>query len=325
MITILYRISQSIIFPFNSNLITKTMKLQQLNLALITLVVTTFFLSCSSDNGSDDTTPTPPEVKTEVKLSTSATLGSYLTDKSGRSLYFFSTDAKGQSSCTGGCEALWPPFYVDNLTADKLGAGLTFSDFGTITTASSKKQLTDKGWPLYYYAPVSGTDPYGNAGTNTIEKPGEITGDGFGGVWFIAKPDYSIMIVRRQLVGHDGKKYKSDYTVGDGLTTYFTDAKGLTLYTFVNDNYKVNNFTAADFSNNAIWPIYETDKIVVPSILDKSKFSVITVSGKSQLVYNGWPLYYFGQDAKIMGANKGISFPSPGVWPVPVKDIPLAI
>lgn len=291
------------------------MKLKQIKFAFAVLAATTFFVSCSSDKDSD--TPTPA-AKKEIGLSTSATLGSYLSDKDGKSLYFFSTDANGQASCTGGCEAVWPPFYVDNLTADKLAAGLTFSDFATITTTSGKKQLTYKGWPLYYYAPNVN-------GTNTLETAGQTTGDGVGGVWFIAKPDYSIMILRSQLVGHDTKNYKSDYTVGDGLTTYFTDAKGLTLYTFKNDNFKKNNFTKADFSNNAVWPIYETDKIVVPSVLDKSKFSVITVFGKSQLVYNGWPLYYFGQDASVRGANKGISFPAPGVWPVPVKDLPLAI
>ncbi|UTN03733.1 hypothetical protein L0669_20685 [Flavobacterium bizetiae] len=291
------------------------MKLKQLKFAFVALAATTLFVSCSNDKDSD--TPAP-EVKKEIGLSTSATLGSYLSDKNGKSLYFFATDAKGQASCTGGCEAVWPPFYVDNFTADKLAAGLTFSDFATITTTSGKKQLTYKGWPLYYYAPSVN-------GTNTPETAGQTTGDGVGGVWFIAKPDYSIMIVRSQLVGHDTKNYKSDYTVGDGLTTYFTDAKGFTLYTFKNDNFKKNNFTKSDFSNNAVWPIYETDKIVVPSILDKSKFSVITVFGKSQLVYNGWPLYYFGQDASVRGANKGISFPSPGVWPVPVKDSPLAI
>lgn len=302
------------------------MKLKQLKFALVALVTSTFFLSCSSDSGSDTPAPAPPQVKTEgVSLATSATLGSYLTDKNGRSLYFFATDANGQTSCTGGCEALWPAFFVDNLTADKIDAGLILADFATITTASGKKQLTYKGWPLYYYAPVSGSDGYGGGGINTPEASGKTTGDGIDGTWFIAKPDYSIMIVRSQLVGHDGKNYKSDYIVGDGLTTYFTDGKGLTLYTFKNDNFKKNNFTASDFSNNAIWPIYETDKIVVPSILDKSKFSVITVFGKSQLVYNGWPLYYFGQDAGVRGSNKGISFPSPGVWPVPVKDITLAI
>ena len=294
------------------------MKLKQIQIALVALA-TTFFVSCSSDNNdSDPVTPTNPEVKKEISLSSSTTLGSYLTDKDGRSLYFFSTDSKDQVTCTGGCELVWPPFYLDNLTAAKLGTGLTFSDFGTITTASGKKQVTYKGWPLYYYAPSVN-------GTNTLEAAGQTTGDGVGGVWFIAKPDYSIMIVRSQLVGHDGKNYKSDYTVGDGATTYFTDAKGLTLYIFKNDNFNKNNFTKADFSNNAVWPIYETDKIVVPSTLDKSKFAVITVFGKSQLTYNGWPLYYFGQDASVRGANKGISFPSPGVWPVPVKDLPLAI
>ncbi len=302
------------------------MKLKQITFGLVAFSAALFFFGCSSDNGNDTTTPPPvQETKIEISLSTSATLGSYLSDKSGRSLYFFATDANGQSSCTGGCEALWPVFFVDNLTADKIGTGLTLSDFGSITTASNKKQLTYKGWPLYYYAPVSASDGYGGGGVNTLEAAGKTTGDGIGGTWFIAKPDYSIMIVSSQLKGHDGKNYKSDYTVGDGLTTYFTDAKGLTLYTFKNDNFKKNNFTAADFSNNGVWPIYETDKIVVPSILDKSKFSVITVFGKSQLVYNGWPLYYFGQDASVRGANKGISFPSPGVWPVPVKDIPLAI
>nr|WP_294923421.1 hypothetical protein [uncultured Flavobacterium sp.] len=289
------------------------MKLKQIKVALAVFAATTFFLSCSNDNE----TPTP-EVKKEISLSTSTTLGSYLSDKDGRSLYFFSTDAKDQVTCTGGCELVWPPFYLDNLSADKLGAGLTFSDFATITTASGKKQVTYKGWPLYYYAPSVN-------GTNTAEAAGKTTGDGVGGVWFIAKPDYSIMIVRSQLVGHDGENYKSDYTVGDGLTTYFTDAKGLTLYAFKFDNFNKNNYTEANFSNNAVWPIYETDKIVVPSVLDKSKFSVITVFGKSQLTYNGWPLYYFGQDASVRGSNKGISFPTPGVWPVLTKDSPLAI
>jgi len=290
------------------------MKLNQIKFGLAAFAAL-FFASCSSENSGSETTP---EVKKEVQLSTSTTLGSYLADKDGKSLYFFATDAKGQASCSGGCEAVWPPFYVDNLTADKLAEGLTLSDFGTITTVSSKKQLTYKGWPLYYYAPSVN-------GVNTTEIAGQTNGDGVGGVWFIAKPDYSVMLVRSQLVGHDGKNYKSDYTLGDGVTTYFTDAKGITLYTFKNDNFKKNNFTKSDFSNNSVWPIYETDKIVVPSILNKANFSVITVFGKSQITYNGWPLYYFGQDANVRGANKGISFPSPGVWPVPVKDIPLAI
>jgi predicted lipoprotein with Yx(FWY)xxD motif len=282
------------------------MKLKQIKIAFVALAATTFFASCGNDN--DDVIPA------EVSLTTSPTLGSYLVDKDGKSLYFFARDPKGEATCTGGCEAVWPAFVSENLTADKLGAGLTLSDFGVITTASGKKQVTYKGWPLYYYAPEVN-------GINTPEAAGQTTGDGRGGVWFIAKPDYSIMIVSSQLVGHDGKNYKSDYTEGDGNTTYFTDDKGLTLYTFVRDTFEKNTYTDEAFTKNPVWPIYSTDKIVVPSILDKTKFSVITVFGKSQLVYNGWPLYYFGQDAMVRGANKGVSFPRPAVWPVPVKDI----
>jgi predicted lipoprotein with Yx(FWY)xxD motif len=256
-------------------------------------------------------------VQKEITLQTSSTLGSYLVDKSNRTLYFFSYDPNGQDSCTGGCQAYWPIFNVDNLTADKLGSGLDVSDFGSVTSVSGKKQVTYKGWPLYYFAPLVN-------GTNMQESPGQTRGEGVNNAWFVAKPDYSIMMVSAQLVGHDGKNYKSDYTEGLGKTTYFTDDRGLTLYTFKFDSLNKNKFTNPDFSNNAIWPIYETNKIVVPSTLDKTKFGSITVFGRNQLTYNGWPLYYFGQDGKVRGANKGISFPAPGYWPVPVQDIATA-
>ena len=35
-----------------------------------------------------------------------------------------------------------------------------------------------------------------------------------------------------------------------------------------------------DFSNNATWPIYETNKAVVPSIIDKTLFASTNVFGK---------------------------------------------
>lgn len=258
----------------------------------------------------DDDMVTPPK---EIALQTSATLGTYLTDKDNRTLYFFSNDANGQNNCPGGCETNWPVFNVDGLAATDLGTGLDLADFGTVTTASAKKQLTYKGWPLYYYAP-------GGA----AEAAGQTSGEGVGGIWFVAKTDYTIMIANAQLVGQDGKSYKSDYTEGTGKTAYFTDGKGLTLYTFKNDKKNTNKFTKPDFSNNPVWPIYEQDKIVVPSSLDKTLFAVIDVFGKKQLVYNGWPLYYFGQDANVRGNNKGISFPAPLIWPVPTKNSPEA-
>ncbi|WP_223816065.1 COG4315 family predicted lipoprotein [Adhaeribacter rhizoryzae] len=149
-------------------------------------------MGCSDD---DDDNPGTTE---EIKLKNSSTLGQYLVDKDGRTLYYFSNDFNGQNNCVVNCEALWPYFNVDNLTADQLGTGLELTDFATITAANGKKQLTYKTWPLYYYAPAVN-------GVNTLEAPGQTTGEGFDGIWFVAKPNYSIMLVNAQLVGHDGK------------------------------------------------------------------------------------------------------------------------
>ncbi|SEW53422.1 hypothetical protein [Chitinophaga arvensicola] len=284
-------------------------------LSLIALSGIIAFSSCGSKNDDPSTPPTPKPV---VQLSSNATLGNHLTDVDGNSLYYFSNDFNGNNNCTGGCAAVWPVYYAgDNLAQAALGTGLDIKDFGSITTTDGKKQSTYKGWPLYYYAPPSG-------GYNVREAPGQTNGEGVGGIWFVAKADYSIQLVNGQLVGSDGKNYLADHTEGTGKTLYFTDAKGLTLYAFSKDSFNINKFTKADFSNNAVWPIYETDQIVVPSTLDKTLFGSITVAGKKQLTYKGWPLYYFGQDAGVRGATKGVSFPAPGVWPAVTKDVAAA-
>jgi uncharacterized surface protein with fasciclin (FAS1) repeats/predicted lipoprotein with Yx(FWY)xxD motif len=141
------------------------------------------------------------------------------------------------------------------------------------------------------------------------------------GVWFVARPDYSIMLANNQLVGNNGVNYRGDYTEGDEVIQYFTDANGVTLYTWVNDHFNKNKFTSENFGNNAAWPIYEADGMVVPSSINGDDFTFIDVHGRSQLAYRGWPLYYFGQDAGIRGETKGVSVPQPGIWPVAVSGM----
>jgi len=274
--------------------------------SFVSLVIIT---SCTKDKDENNASPPPKE----VSLKNHPTLGNILVDKEGRTLYFSSNDANGQSSCTGGCETMWPVFNIDNLTQDKLGDGLSVGGFGSITTASGKKQLTYKGYPLYYFAPGG-----------QKEAPGLTGGEASNDVWFVAKPDYTIMISNAQLMGNDGKNYLNNYTEGVGKTLYFTDGKGLTLYTFTKDSANNNNFTKPDFSNNTVWPIYETDQVVVPSTLDKALFGSIDVFGKKQLTFKGWPLYYFGADGLVRGNNKGVSVIMPGVWRVPVKNMTVA-
>lgn len=276
-------------------------------LATACALVTVMIFSCKND-------PIIPPV-TAIHLDSSAQLGAYLVDKDGKTLYYFSNDANGLSNCTGGCLTNWPIYYADSVTT--FSDGLQSTDFATITTAAGARQTTYKGWPLYYYAPGG-----------VAEAVKQTTGEGVGNVWFVAKPHYSITISNYQLTGANGINYKSDYTPGDGRTSYFTDEKGNTLYAFGRDSALRNKYTKADFSNNSIWPIYETDNITVPSILDKSLFVVIDVHGKKQLTYKGWPLYYYGPDNMQRGINKGITIPPSqpvgAIWPVVRKDSPAA-
>ena len=282
----------------------KTISLK--NQVFLAMVLITFIqYSCQKSN-------TTPDATFAVKLSTSSTLGSYLVDKDGYTLYIFANDFNGRTSCLTGCVALWPYFYAGELTQADLAAGLDIADFDTIHV-NGVPQTRYKSWPLYYYAPSAYSG-------NVKEAPGQTGGEGLYNVWYVAKPDYSIMLVNAQLVGNDEIDYTGDYTPGTGKTIYFTDARGVSLYTFTKDSADMNKFTEADFSNNSFWPIYETTLGSVPSTLDKSLFGSITVFGHNQTTYKGWPLYYFGADNATHGDNKGVSVPTPGIWHVGVKD-----
>ncbi|MFC3198905.1 hypothetical protein ACFOET_14880 [Parapedobacter deserti] len=254
----------------------------------------------------DDDQLEPEPEKMGILIQTDAAFGQVLTDSAGKVLYLFSRDANGNSSCAGNCLSLWPKYYSSHASGSE---GIDGEDIGTITAADGSMQTTYKGWPLYYYA---------NDGT-----PGEINGNGVGGNWFVAKPDYSVMLVQHQLVGGNGTLYTQDLTPGEGMTRYLVDAYGRTLYGFRNDRYHTNNFTKPDFSNNSVWPIYESEVLAVPSAIDRGDFAEITVHGRTQLTYKGWPLYRFEQDA-LRGETKGVDFPAVGVWPVLRPDSPVA-
>jgi len=265
-----------------------------------TTIYCLFLLLLMASCSKNDNPPSPPEVKNNVLLSSTASFGNIMTDSLGKTLYFFSIDASGNSGCTGGCVTQWPIFYKDSL---RLATGLTDSDFGTIIRSDGQKQTTYKGWPLYYFA--------GDA------KTGDINGDKVADVWFVAKPDYTFMLAKTQLVGKDGNNYDSTSTLGTSATSYITDDWGRTLYAFSPDSFNVNKWTKADFSNDAFWPIFQGTEVKnVPSVFSKADFTTIDVFGKTQYTYKGWPMYYFGGDALTRGKTLGVSVPAPGVWPV---------
>lgn len=272
------------------------------NLLLLPLTLL-LLISCSDDDygNSDDTIIQPPAENNAVQLRNDANFGNIMTSSDGFSLYFFALDGKGNSNCNGACAGTWPAFFAEELTLD---AGLNASEFSTITRADGEQQTTFRGWPLYLFS---------------NDNAGDINGDGAQETWYVAKPDYTVMIAKGQLVGRDASgtetNLTSNYAPGDEETFYMTDTEGNTLYSFSNDQAGINNFTAADFSNNGVWPLFETAIQNIPSIFAASDFGSIDVFGRQQLTYKGWPLYSFGQDIQ-RGDNFGVGFPAAGVWPI---------
>ncbi len=208
-----------------------------------------------------------------VMIAYDGKVGYYLTDGNGRTLYYFAKDVpgSGKSACYGGaCAEKWPVFYTDKLV---LPQGLKASDFSVITREDGKKQLAYKGWPLYYFF--------------KDEKAGDINGEGVKGVWFVMKPDYTLMIA-----------YK------EGIGTYFVDPKGgMALYYFAKD---VNGSSVCYGDCAQKWPTFGPEHVSVPSTLDLADFSYVErEDGTYQLAYKGWPLYYFFKDEKPGGDTNG--------------------
>lgn len=91
--------------------------------------------------------------------------GDVLTDSKGMTLYTFDMDKKDKSNCSGKCAVAWPPM----MAAKNAKAS---GDFSLIKRSDGSMQWAYKGQPLYAW--------------KNDKKPGDMTGDGFKGVWHTA-------------------------------------------------------------------------------------------------------------------------------------------
>ena len=128
--------------------------------------------------GADAAPPMTPAASTaatiyEVKTATDAKAGTFLVGEDGRTLYIFTKDSPGKSVCGGDCATSWPPFTLGAGESAKAGSGATGA-IATITRSDGGTQVTYDGAPLYYFAADT--------------KAGDVTGQGMGGVWFVATP-----------------------------------------------------------------------------------------------------------------------------------------
>lgn len=117
-------------------------------------------------------TTTPASEPAAEGVSTAETdLGSILVDAEGFTLYVFTNDTEGTSTCYDDCAANWPAVPGDTA----IGADLDASLFGTSAREDGSEQLTVNGMPLYRFTPD--------------EAPGDVNGQGVGGVWFVVGAD----------------------------------------------------------------------------------------------------------------------------------------
>lgn len=104
-------------------------------------------------------------------------LGTILVDGEGNTLYGFTVDTAGTPTCSGGCASAWPALIVEGEPV--IGEGLDASLFTTVSSAEGGMQLKAGDWPLYRFTQDT--------------APGETNGQGSGGVWFVVRPDGTLI------------------------------------------------------------------------------------------------------------------------------------
>lgn len=100
-----------------------------------------------------------------------SSLGPVLVDGKQLTLYGLTTDDSGTPTCVDTCAMAWPPETVNG--AD-LPSSLDPAIFSVVTRPDGTHQLKAGRWPLYRFA--------GDA------APGDVNGQGSGGVWFVVTP-----------------------------------------------------------------------------------------------------------------------------------------
>jgi predicted lipoprotein with Yx(FWY)xxD motif len=218
----------------------------------------------------------------QIQVINDAQLGNILVNQNNQVMYFFAGDVTGALNCTGDCNDVWPPM-LGTLSDLELGANLNRDDFGTVATAYGDAQFTYKGWPLYYFSAE---------GNGELEAPRQTGGDGRGGVFHVAKPDYTVLIGRQSVVDNEAE------------VVYLVTDWGVTLYLNTADEENLSNCAGGCAG---VWPPLPKIDLVIPSSLETYDFDEVYRDDAlgPQFSYQGSPLYSFSQDEQQQGRVLG--------------------
>jgi predicted lipoprotein with Yx(FWY)xxD motif len=240
--------------------------------------------------------------------------GSILVGADGRTLYAFTKDVDGRSTCVDACAAAWPAVTVtDGFTPP---TGVDPALVSTVDRPDGSKQLKVGKWPLYYYA--------GDG------AKGETNGQGVGGVWFVVKADGTL--IKGEGAAAPAEPSTSAQTpaqtpaaaaappaaaaappaapagpvvalgaVGN-LGEVMVGANGHTLYAFTDDPEKQ---TSCFDACAKAWPplTVPADFTISPDLQASGATTIDRPDGTKQLVMGKWALYYYAGDGAPGEAN----------------------
>ena len=117
---------------------------------------------------------------------------SILVDARGHTLYMYTADSPGVSSCSNDavyhCSKAWPPLLTKG--KPRAGKGAKASLLGTLKRADGALQVQYKGHPLYTDAGAA------KFGLVADKKPGDVNGQRFLEIWFVLSPAGTALKVR---------------------------------------------------------------------------------------------------------------------------------
>ncbi len=236
-------------------------------------------------------------------LAQAGALGQVLVGANGHTLYAFTDDVDGVSTCFDACATAWPAVTVE--AGFTVPAGVDPALVTTVDRPDRSKQLKIGKWPVYFYA--------GDG------APGETNGEGVGTKWFA--------------VGADGKLVKGPVTsaapapapapaaqaqaaapapAADGpvvdlaqvgnLGEVMVGANGHTLYAFTDD--PAGQTTCFDACAKAWPPLTVPADFTISDQLQASGAKTIQrPDGSLQLVMGKWALYFYAGDNAPGDAN----------------------
>ena len=105
----------------------------------------------------------------------SSSLGTFLVDANGRTLYLWDADHGSKSTCSGACAQAWPP--LTTTATPKASGAVKASLLGTTKRADGSSEVTYAGHPLYTFA----------GDTQAGQTNGQAS-NGFGAPWWVVTP-----------------------------------------------------------------------------------------------------------------------------------------